>query len=303
MSDSISLLDQIDRQAVASDVLANELFAAASPATAYGYRASASAGLTWAYYGCRNGGVAIPNGALTLTASSTCFIVASRSTGAVSSSTSNTNWNNASGYARLYKAATSSTAVTSWEDHRFGASGIFGSAVASLTDGDYGDIVISSGGAAMGIKAALLTAYGRTLTAAANAAAARTVLGVAQADLKPTHCIPIAASDETTALVTGSAKVTFRMPYAFTLSSVRASLTTAQASGSLLTVDIKMGGTSVLTTKITIDNTAKTSKTAATPPVIGTSALTDDAEITIDITQIGDGTAKGLKVYLIGSRT
>ena len=41
----------------------------------------------------------------------------------------------------------------------------------------------------------------------------------------------IAASDETTALTTGTAKVTFRMPAAVTLSEVRASLTTANTSG------------------------------------------------------------------------
>jgi hypothetical protein len=114
--------------------------------------------------------------------------------------------------------------------------------------------------------------------------------------------IQAAASDETTALTTGTAKVTFRLPVAFTLTGVRASLTTAQASGSIFTVDINQGGTSVLGTKLTIDNTEKTSTTAATPATITTSALTDDAEITVDIDQIGDGTAKGLKITLIGTR-
>ena len=46
-----------------------------------------------------------------------------------------------------------------------------------------------------------------------------------------TQSIIIAVGDETTALTTGTAKVTFRMPYAFTLTGVRASLTTAQGSG------------------------------------------------------------------------
>jgi hypothetical protein len=114
--------------------------------------------------------------------------------------------------------------------------------------------------------------------------------------------IQLAASDETTALTTGTAKVTFRMPHAMTLTSVRASLTTAQASGSIFTVDINQGGTSVLGTKLTIDNTEKTSVTAATAATITTSALTDDSEITIDIDQIGNGTATGLKITLIGTR-
>jgi hypothetical protein len=111
----------------------------------------------------------------------------------------------------------------------------------------------------------------------------------------------VAASDESTALTAGTAKITFRMPRAVTLTAVRASLTTAQASGSIFTVDINEGGTSILSTKLTIDNTEKTSTTAATPPVISDTALADDAEITIDIDQIGNGTAKGLKVMLIGN--
>jgi hypothetical protein len=112
----------------------------------------------------------------------------------------------------------------------------------------------------------------------------------------------LAASDESTALTTGTGKVTFRMPYAMTLSAVRCSLTTAQTSGSIFTVDINDGGTTILSTKLTIDNTEKTSTTAATAAVISDVNLADDAEITIDIDQVGDGTAMGLKITLIGTR-
>jgi len=112
----------------------------------------------------------------------------------------------------------------------------------------------------------------------------------------------LAASDESTALTTGTGKVTFRMPYAMTLTGVRCSLTAAQESGSIFTVDINEGGTTILSTKLTIDNTEKTSTTAATAAVISDAALADDAEITIDIDQVGDGTAKGLKITLIGTR-
>ena len=122
------------------------------------------------------------------------------------------------------------------------------------------------------------------------------------ANLTNVQSIVVAASDETTALATGTAKVTFRMPYAFTLTAVRASLTTAQTSGSIFTVDINDSGTTILSTKLTIDNTEKTSTTAATSAVISDTSLADDAEITIDIDQVGDGTAKGLKITLIGTR-
>lgn len=112
----------------------------------------------------------------------------------------------------------------------------------------------------------------------------------------------IACSDETTDLTTGTNKVTFRMPYAFTVSAVRASLSTV-ATGSTVIVDINESGTSILSTKLSIDASEKTSTTAATPAVISDTSLADDAEITIDIDQVGSTTAgKGLKVYIIGRK-
>jgi len=77
-----------------------------------------------------------------------------------------------------------------------------------------------------------------------------------------------AASDETTPLFAGTAKVTLRAPYAMTITGVTADLVTAQTAGSIFTVDIKINGVSILSTKITIDNTEDTSVTAAIPPVL-----------------------------------
>lgn len=114
--------------------------------------------------------------------------------------------------------------------------------------------------------------------------------------------IGIAVSDETTDLTTGTAKVTFRMPYAMTLSDVRANVNTAP-TGAVLQVDINESGTSILSTKLTIDAGEKTSTTAATAAVISDISLADDAEITIDIDQVGSTVAgKGLKLWLIGKR-
>lgn len=113
----------------------------------------------------------------------------------------------------------------------------------------------------------------------------------------------IAASDETTAITATTSKVIWRSPCAFTVTAVRASLSTAQASGSIFTVDIHegtSGGTTILSTKLTIDNTELTSTTAATPPVISDTSLADDAEMRIDVDQIGDSGAKGLKVMIAG---
>lgn len=118
----------------------------------------------------------------------------------------------------------------------------------------------------------------------------------------PTQAIGVACSDETTALEVDTAVATFRMPYAFTLTEVRASVGTAPV-GAAIEVDINANGESILTDPITIDAGDKTSVGSAAPAVIATSALADDAEITVDIDQIGSGTAgAGLKVWLIGTR-
>jgi hypothetical protein len=105
---------------------------------------------------------------------------------------------------------------------------------------------------------------------------------------------------ETTTITTGTAKVTMRMPFAMILTAVRASLSTVSTSG-IPTVDINEGGTTVLSTKLTIDANELTSTTAATAAVISDPNLADDAEITFDIDVAGTG-AKGLKVWLIGTR-
>ena len=113
--------------------------------------------------------------------------------------------------------------------------------------------------------------------------------------------IQLACSDESTALTSGTAKATFRMPYAMAITQVRASVNTAP-TGSTLIVDINENGTSILSTKLSIDASEKTSTTAATAAVISDSALADDAEITIDIDQIGASVAgAGLKITIIGT--
>lgn len=112
--------------------------------------------------------------------------------------------------------------------------------------------------------------------------------------------IGVALSDETTVLTSGVAKVTMRMPFALTVTSVRASLTTASSSG-VPTFDINEGGVSILSTKLTIDATEKTSTTAATAAVLSDTALAADAEITFDVDVAGTG-ATGAKVWLLGTR-
>lgn len=125
MADSTTHIDTISSSQQAKEVTANGFMNPASPAATYGRRWSTSAGLTWGYYGGRVNGTPVANGTLTLTASTTNYIVANRSTLAVSTSTGTTNWNDTATYSRLYKVVTDSTTVTSYEDHRFGIGGIW----------------------------------------------------------------------------------------------------------------------------------------------------------------------------------
>ena len=92
------------------------------------------------------------------------------------------------------------------------------------------------------------------------------------------------------------------MPKALTLTAVRASVNTAP-TGSTIIVDINETGATILSTKLSIDASEKTSTTAATAAVISDASLADDAEITIDIDQVGSTIAgKGLKVTFYGYR-
>lgn len=120
------------------------------------------------------------------------------------------------------------------------------------------------------------------------------------ADATPLEAMTIAVSDEVTTIVTGTGVVRFRAPYAFTLSAVRGSLSVAP-SGGALEFDVKVGGSTVFSTRPTIDASETTTTTAATPSVISNPAISDDAEISFDIVSAA-ASAKGLKVTLLGRR-
>lgn len=123
MSNSTITYDPIIQGQASKEVTANAYFDAASPATLYARRASTCGGLTWGYYGgnvtVAAGTLAqIANGTIILTAASTNYVVALKSTGAVSASTSTTNWNDTASYWRLYSITTGASTVTSYTDAR-----------------------------------------------------------------------------------------------------------------------------------------------------------------------------------------
>jgi hypothetical protein len=124
----------------------------------------------------------------------------------------------------------------------------------------------------------------------------------AEVDNKLEDFMMISLSDEISTVVTGTARITMRAPFAMTLTQIpRANLNTASSSG-IPTIDIKKNGTTILgANKLTIDANEKTSVTAATATTLATTAIANDDEITFDVTVSGTG-AKGLKVILYYTR-
>lgn len=122
MSNSTTNLDLISSSQAQKEVTANALFDAASPAMLYGRRASATAALTWGYYG-GNKSVSgtlsqVANGTLALTANATNYIEVS-ALGVVSKNTTGFT----SGATPLYAVVTGASTITSYTDYRIGGGG------------------------------------------------------------------------------------------------------------------------------------------------------------------------------------
>jgi|APSaa5957512493_1039668.scaffolds.fasta_scaffold01253_6 hypothetical protein len=176
------------------------------------------------------------------------------------------------------------------------------SKLAALTDGNIlvGSACCVATSVAMSGDVAIVNSGATTIQA--NAVELSMVATAAK-----TESFTVALSDETTVLPCASTTVplaTFRMPYAFTVTDARASVRTVGTGAALVTVDIHESGTTILSTKLTIDASEKTSETAATARVISDSALADDAlmEFFLD-TRDTNNLATGLKVTIIGYQT
>ena len=122
-------------------------------------------------------------------------------------------------------------------------------------------------------------------------------------NIAPTMSFIVSLTAEDGDLTVADNLAQIRMPFAFTLTEVRAFVNTAP-TGAALTFDITEGGSSILSTLITIDASQKTSTTATTPPVIDDSTLADDAIIGFNCDVIGSTVAgAGAKIMLIGYET
>lgn len=117
----------------------------------FGPKFESISGLTYHYHGSGDGqwgGFTVADGSQLLGGSTTTYMVVLKSSGAVSFSTSTTNWNDSTNYARCFALTTSASGITTYADHREGSGGAFsvGSAAGAGTitsvNGDTGPTVV-----------------------------------------------------------------------------------------------------------------------------------------------------------------
>ncbi|PFH29153.1 hypothetical protein BX604_2925 [Burkholderia sp. JKS000303] len=159
MANSTSNLDLIATAQAFKEMLANMLFDAASPSMIWGRRASTTNGLTWGYFGgtfVNNAGTAnsVANGTVTLTASTTNYLMANPSTGAVTSNTTGFT----AGLVPLYSIVTGTTGVTSYLDYRSYQPSITGGQLQSVANEGTGVGIYDTGSTGGAVKLKSLVA-------------------------------------------------------------------------------------------------------------------------------------------------
>ncbi len=118
---------------------------------------------------------------------------------------------------------------------------------------------------------------------------------------KPTEQLIIALGDETTAVTTGNNKMSWAFGYDFTIDEIYIFLGQSQSSSGSVTVDVNKSGSTILSTKPSIEANEDTSL-SGTIAVISTPASVKGSVFTADIDAAGTG-AKGLKLVIVGHRT
>lgn len=123
---STPILTQLTSSQSSPEVPINEDFQTLEHQAVYGQRQAAHSGLTWGYYGGMWGGFTVANGTLALTNAADNYVVVNLGTGAISVSTTTTNWNDTTNYGKVYKLTAAGSVVTVQEDHRAGPGGVHG---------------------------------------------------------------------------------------------------------------------------------------------------------------------------------
>lgn len=91
----------------------------------------------------------------------------------------------------------------------------------------------------------------------------------------------------------------FVMPFAGFVSKVGATVDTPGTTGTT-TIDVNKNAITILKTKITVDSTEKTSRTAATPSIVDATVRTFEVGdiFTFDVDAISSTPAKGLTIFI-----
>ncbi len=118
---------------------------------------------------------------------------------------------------------------------------------------------------------------------------------------KPTEQFVVALGDETTVVSTGNNKTSWTFGYDFTIDEIYTELGQSQSSSGSVTVDVNKNGSTIFSTKPSIEANESSSLTG-TAAVISVPTSTKGNIFTVDIDAAGTG-AKGLKLVVIGRRT
>lgn len=134
-------------------------------------------------------------------------------------------------------------------------------------------------------------------TGASDPETARANLGIV--DKVQLENFSIILSGETSAPQVGTDKFTFHMPYDFQVIDVKGSLRVAQDSGQNILVDVNVDGESIFGLGMPFLN----GQVTPFPGYQVTNGLIPaGSKVSVDIDQVGDGTARGLKIYLLGTQ-
>jgi hypothetical protein len=109
--------------------------------------------------------------------------------------------------------------------------------------------------------------------------------------------IPLTAEDG--AVNSTGTKAVFHMPRTMTITGLKASLRTNQTSGTQIEIKVTNNGLDIISTAsaLTIQNGTAFSNF----PALQTTAITSNDRIVISVDTFGDGTAKGLKLTILGT--
>jgi hypothetical protein len=165
------------------------------------------------------------------------------------------------------------------------------------------ELPVANGGTGAATLTGLLKGNGTApVTAITMDGSTKKFLNANGAFAAPVEAFICKVTSDSTAVATGAGQFYFDAPYDLTITGVIGALGTAQASGSLLTFDVNKTGSSIFSTRPTFDNTEVTTSTAATAAVITTTSVSQGNRITIDVDQIGNGSAKGLTVTILAQK-